>query len=74
MTHKANGSRALDQRRQDAKGRLIERNERGTDGQIRALDKRLGEGVGAKRERHRLSVEPTSKEARKTRRGKKASK
>jgi hypothetical protein len=74
MTHKANGKVARDQRRDSAAGRRGSRDERGTDGQIKALDKRLGEGVGAQKERDRLAMkeaDPTTK-VRKTRRGKKA--
>lgn len=56
MTNTRNGRVAVEQRKQDAALRLIERNERGVDGQIAVLNERLGYDQGAVKERTRLTV------------------
>lgn len=74
MTHITTGYNMRQVRKQGADRRRLDRAERTIDEQIKVLDKRLGEGVGAKKERARLVSEPTSKAARKARRTKKESK
>lgn len=46
-----------EERRADAENRAEYREQRGWTGQLAELDRRLGPGVGAKRERDRLELE-----------------
>jgi hypothetical protein len=50
-----NGKRRSEERRTEANMRLKERSGRNKQQQLALLDKRLGKGVGAKRERERLN-------------------
>ena len=43
-------------RREGAEKRLTERAERDSAAQLKALDRRLGKGLGAKKERERLAA------------------
>lgn len=54
MTHKMNSKLARNDRQLDAKDAQSARDQRTPEAQLKMLDFRLSEGVGAKRERARL--------------------
>src|SRR6476620_8361515 len=55
MTNTSNGTTMTEHRRFGAEHRAAKRAERSPSAQIAALDERLGEGVGARKERARLA-------------------